>query len=395
MKVFNFDNRVFENPDLLIHDWYTLAVRTGVYPRSLAHASKNKHNLVRRIQIREGRVVYESSGSLRVTQNGLRSLFIKLQSDPRMDHIWSYKKGVNVRSKVKELEQSQWIVHFDIRKFFDHIEYRHIVETLKHLGYSAPGARLISKYATVQTRHNKFTLQQGSPVSGELSNLVGYYYFDRHILTMLKALNDEYPSLVYQYVRYCDNVYLAIKSPETPFEAIKKYKDECNKIVNAAGFSAHKWATVPNNHPKQNQKVLGIIVNAEARIETQEFERVRATLFNACSYGMEATINDYYDKHPTNIFEEYARHTKVHAQTLKFFQVMKGKISYIDSISEKQGKQLAKLLGAAAFLNESRDFSIRGVGNLLPEEVFNVLKSYSKRSEGVTEFLDRLKNAVK
>jgi hypothetical protein len=414
MEKRNFSIELLEqNPLDFIHDWYTLSVVAKVYPKTLAYAWKNKAALVTPMPQPGGRVVYNPKSSLRTTQKFLHERLIKpLMQNDKYSHIWSYKEGLNIRTKIEEVAgRSNWLVHFDIKKYFDNITFKHCVHALQQEGFNFQGAKMVANYTTVKTKRGN-TLQQGGLYSGEIANLVGYYYFDQHIIKMLEDLKTEYPALEYTYVRYCDNVYLFVHT-EIDLEALKKYKAGCITIVEKAGFKTHKWNTIPKNHPKRNQKVLGMIINQQARIEIKEFERLRALLFNMCTKSSGEVVYKYFDKFPTIVFETcLTQATKEQSMATCLSNFVTGKINYIADISEKQGLQLKKLKEAARIMTEhirirnsygfhhqnssvytelvNVEFSETGVQETLPSEVFSVIKTYTDRTESVEEYVSKV-----
>jgi len=394
MKINKFSTDVFENPNSFVTDWYSLGSRLSIPPYKLSYTRKHKNDLVKKINIPgKSRVVYQSDEStLGYIQRKLKPhLALEANLTPEeYDHIWAYRKGLNVREAVEQFVGWKWLIQFDIRKYFDNIDFRHIKETLEYFGYGEEGAKLVAWYCTVHTGGRQ-TLQQGSCISGELSNLVGYVFFDRELKGLLKSLSEKYPGAQYMFKRYCDNVYLALDG-EIDINFIYEYEAQAKKILRKARFLTHDWNKVPSNHPKRNQKLLGVVVNKQKRIEKNEYERMRALLFNCCVNGLDEEVKKFFKKYPADIINKPFNHnTRLQIQLAKFEQYINGKIAYINSVSEKQGLVLKKLNSVK---NKLKSTAYRNIDRSLCEEAFNELKKYKDSNESVVDFSSRVENAL-
>ena len=416
-------------PIALIQDWYDLAPHLNLQPYQLSYAKRNKADMQKKIILKKGketRVVYKSSGTLQRVQNRQRAFLCSMENDILGDAAIAYRKGMNpLNNMIAKLEHSRYLVTFDIVKYYDHVTYKHIKETLMDIGFPRLGSQLMSDFATVkravgkENKHTISTLQQGSKSSPVLSNLVGNKYIDRVVQDWIDKTGPAYPDISMGFVRYSDNIALSIDAPDNvtiPIELIQNFKQHIKETLFKSGFRTHKWATIPRTHPKRNQQFLGVVLNKKARIDNVKFDEWRATLFNACRSSIRVAAEKYYK----NCVEEKNIDARdLHSQVELFMMVMKGRIAYIKSISKSQHTQLEKLLCAAEYLNntgiyirmivdrsqappEKKDWvSLREIteGSIemlkIPsEEVMTAVKRYKYKEESLVEYLNNVKAAV-
>ena len=89
----------------------------------------------------------------------------------------AYRKGVSATKYIREsIPHARLLVTFDIKKYYDNVTLKHIEECLTKCGFQVLGARLVGRYCVVR-KGNRSTLQQGSPVSPAISNIVGHFHF--------------------------------------------------------------------------------------------------------------------------------------------------------------------------------------------------------------------------
>ena len=387
----------------LINDWYDLSAATGAKAQTLSYALRNKKDLQRKIHIKD-RIVYESAPSLKLVQEALMTLLIPLQDSLPTEQMLAYIKG---KSPVKVLRDNcigyKYEMKFDVRKCYDNITFKHIVTSLQNLGFTHMGAKLVARYCVVERRvsSNKSinTLQQGSPTSPVISNIVGYYFMDLPIMTWLEEQKKARPGLDIKYYRYSDNIVIFADGPLTD-TFFKEYKAMCKKTLADGGFKTHMWKLLPANHPKQNQKFLGIVLNKVARVEKDVYDRLRAILFNCCTKGIAAEAERYYSIHPYNALDSGQIKNAIVQQELKIEKMLasvQGQVSYVSSINEKHGKALAKLMGAVKIIraidkeNVVRRSNVNNIdvlSKVSSPNVFALLKQYKLHDVSVEDYLE-------
>lgn len=366
----------------MIDNWTDLGAAIGVKANIMAYALRERDNLQKRIKLGE-RIVYRSERSLRFVQGRMTTWIEELfDSLDGTEAAIAYRKGLAPETVIKETAHAKLLIHFDIRHYYDNITLETLERSLVPLGFSTLGARLVGRYNCVRA-HNRTTLQQGSPASPVLSNIVGHHVID---LPAEKWLAETFPEVSATYLRYCDNVALFVHSDDYPEYFYDAYREFMKRNLKDNGFRTHKWSGVRDNHPKKNQYFLGMVLNAEAKKERPYVSPIRAALFNWCRYG----INDaaqmfmrFKGLDDDNIFiageELVAR---------KFKQTMLGKINYISRINEKQGLMLKKLYALANFLDSDP------IGNMRRSNLVEQIKKYRDPDESVDNYVDKVKKCL-
>jgi len=348
----------------ILTDWHDMGAILGIRTYKLSYAKKFRDKLQEKIVLKQGnesRTVYKSAPVLRFIQSRIMAFLVML-SDRKLSRstVIGYRKGVSIPKVLQNHVGFKYRIRFDIRKFYDHITRKHIIKTLKTYGFSDLGAKLVSSYCvvhrTVTTKNGTYkleTLQQGSPASPVISNIVGYEFIDKPIEKWIQETTITHPYLSLSYIRYCDNISIGINhrtGGDIPMEFLKEYKQMVKRELVKGKFYTHKWATESQNHPTRNQSFLGIVLNQYARIEHAKFEEWRATLFNACRAGLDIASSNYLMHR-----NEQAYLDGTVDPTGRFLMVARGRCAYIKHICTKQYLQLTKLLEAAVLLRKSAD----------------------------------------
>lgn len=403
MKVTRFTKDVFMSPNgrnAMVHDYQTLGVRTYISPQKLSwvlmkneDGERNIHSMVKKTPI-NGRMTYMSAPPLRYIQDKMEAMLLEEQNKLPIEHIWSYRPKINIYDLLQKYAGYKYFIQLDIKKFYDNITIKKIASCLSEPehGFTERGATLIARYLTVKRKslngsYYEYTLQQGSPASPYMSNIVGYHMFDKHILPWVEQMRKEHPDMKIDYVRYCDNLALFLDG-EVPIEVLKGYKDLVHQVITNAKFRYHEYELIPRNHPKRNQKFLGVVLNDKARIENQKFIRIRATLFNACTNGIEDTIDRFFTIHPLQLHDSFQEVLLKEIKLKKFNSIMQGRVSNANCVSKKQGLQLQKLLAASKIIAEHK-LHYKWAPSLSPS-VFQIVKSYKNGNEGLLEYKARL-----
>lgn len=179
---------------------------------------------------------------------------------PVEDYVYGFVSGRSAVDAASRHCGASWVYSVDIENFFPSTEYDVVVESLKGLGYSEKGARLITYLCCYGS-----CLGQGAPSSPVLSNLVM-----NPIDIQLKDVADE---LGITLTRYADDIV---------FSGRKDFPEELRlrveKIFSGTGWklSANKeyLAEVKNG---QRLKVHGLLVNGEMPRLTKGYRnRIRA-----------------------------------------------------------------------------------------------------------------------
>lgn len=366
--------KVFKQAELQgfshIHSWRDLGHLLGVRTYIMSNSLRNKDNLQKRITLK-GRTVYKSLRGLKFVQERIQLLMESLMSSVPTDHLLAYISGRDARAIIADKCTScKYLVHFDIKKYYDNITTSHIENALVRHDFTPNGARLVARYCTVKRTTKRkdgkirtiSSLQQGSPASPVISNLVGHYEIDMPVMSWLRENAARYPKLEYSYYRYSDNVFLFLNG-DIPVEFLREYKAYIWDSLPKRGFLTHKWHMIPHNHPKRNMKILGIVVNKQARLEHTVYDRMRAMLLNVVRFGLSAEAKLYYEEAPrpdVPLVETLGVRSTLDAN--RYWQVLAGKVAYLKSINPRHYLECQKLLKAARITEELRVADLQAVG---------------------------------
>lgn len=368
-----------ENAVKHISNWYDLASVLGLKTYILSYALRERDKLQTRIRLGD-RIVYKSGRALKVIQSRLTTLVEPLfDALPGNECALAYRQGVSATKVVGNVRHARVLITFDIKKYYDNVTLKHIEECLGMCGFQTLGARLVGRYCVVK-KGNRSTLQQGSPVSPAISNIVGHFYFDTPIQQWLRS---EYPDLDATYIRYCDNIALFVHD-DVPEGFTDRFKSFVKESLREVGFRTHKWNCIADSNPVKNQKFLGIVLNAQARVELSIVDRLRAILFNWCLFGGEQTAERFMSEEGIQLREFSIEGMKV----AKLRQVMRGHINYVKGVNEKHALWLEKLLGATELIDNSN-----ARASDIPE-LFACIKKYKDMSESYDEYVARVAAAV-
>lgn len=362
-----------------IDDWTSLGAAIGVKTNTMSYALMFRDNLQKRIRLGD-RIVYKSESSLRFVQGRIMPLLEELFDDLEdTSSAIAYRKGVSPVDVVKNTAHAKRLIHFDIRHYYDNITLKHLENSLMKLGFPQLGARLVGRYNCIKA-HGRSTLQQGSPASPVLSNIVGHFIMD---MPIKKWLNETFPEVEATFLRYCDNAVLFVHS-DAPEYFSEAYKEFVKRHLKNNGFRTHKWASIADNNRFHNQYFLGMVVNAEAKKERDYVCPLLATLFNWCRFGIKNASDRFLELYGLDV-----DHMKMAGPTLvykKFKQTISGKINYIANINDKQGLMLKKLYAAANYLDEQLN------GERAGDSLIEAIKKYRDINESVDEYLDKIKD---
>lgn len=321
------------------------------------------------------RITYKSTGALRVIQDALTDEFTNMFKQKDTEGVISYVPGVNAAEYVKEhLVGHDVVIKFDIIGYYDHVKYDHIADCMREeYDMPAEGAHLIAFLTTVKTNRGN-SLQQGSPCSPMLSNLIGQKYIDKPVKDWLgKNLNDD---VSYCYIRYSDNIAIGLTG-NVPAD----FKDKFKAYVKTLKYKSHKWSYTTQKNPYAHQQFLGIVVNKEARTKKQYRDRVICTLFNFCvkeDVQSEKARYQFYNPRIQTVTNDFNTYDSTWDQILA---QIKGRVAYMKSADEKMYNRARKLL-----------WVIENYGNnYVP---INFIKTYRKDNETTEQFIKNAHNII-
>lgn len=376
-----------------VKDLSSMAMVLGLNPRNVAYALKNKEALSRKITIPKpggkNRTTYESLRELHEVQAAITKLLNTAYSMFEADCIIAYRSGINAR-EVVATELSEWceyLVHVDIKAYYDFIPYHKIRDTLTFLGMPLSGAEVLAKLCCVKryaNGHPIYTCQQGSPCGPVVANLVGHVYLDRHLVPWVENRCWEL-GLRHKLYRYSDNIVLGVTGQNSA-EFIVEYKAKVREILTAGKFKGKDWATVSKTHPKKNQQFLGVVLNHAPKVEGRKYKNTEAAMLNLARTGMDrpqllkwcAKERPALERSVDSAWwEDSAREA-----ALMWAQ---GVASAVKCINLKQHTCLKKLHAAMKFTQQA----YTGKGEI-PEQVMAAVLRFSNAEESVADYAARI-----
>lgn len=226
------------------------------------HLTYNKHG--------KKRLVYEPSAELKMIQKWVDINI--LGEFPVDEGCMAYEKNTSIRKNAYLHSKSKFILHTDIKKFFDSITYKQIMELLLQK-YEMQDAVLLAKIVTRQGK-----LPTGSITAPKIANRI-LYNFDKKIR---EELNELQPVI---YTRYADDIvvssenYLDDRVLETIIEILKKY-----------GFTYNKEKTYYSNK-RSKRMVTGVVISNIDNAPTIGWKKYREIKLSVYKYLVHGTGN--------------------------------------------------------------------------------------------------------
>ena len=319
-------------------NYQDLAACLGMSASCIAYACKFKHNLQHIHKIRKNdkkfRIVYESVGSLLEIQCLLRNFLTTMFEEmPDTECAIAYRIGKKPTDAVCSETGHDYLMTTDLKSYFDHILFEHIEHCLGRIGFSQSTAKFLTRFLTVD--RSKYTsLQQGSPASSVVSNIVGHYLIDIPVKEALALFTAE-NGISIRYLRYCDNLAFFVDGDFNQ-ELKEKWRNIVCEILSRSKFKSHKWATVAKNNPVAKQYFLGIVLNRRGSVERHKYDCARASLFNMLSKSPAAT----YEAKATSTIRSEKKYKIL-------YRHFAGVVAYFLSVDKERGTALKKLLEAA------------------------------------------------
>ena len=238
------------------------------------------------------------------------------------DYITGFRKGKKIRDTAEAHTKKKIVVSLDLRHYFNSIKQKHLQEVFKdYFQYPEDVSRFLSELCTY-----KFFVPEGSPTSPSLSNIVGYFYFDKEV----KKIADEEG---FTYTRYADDLTL---STDKEFPREKLSDSEGNEYVKSGidnvitkisdvlkskGFTLNTRKTKIMRSPAR-QFMLGMVVNEEPNLLRRKRQILKCILYNIKENGI----------------AEEAK--KTNRTELQFLEWIRGQISYFTQVNEIKGVKL-------------------------------------------------------
>jgi RNA-directed DNA polymerase len=212
--------------------------------------------------------------------------------EPRFsEHSYGFRPGRSAHDAVQAAQKyaqegKDWVVDFDITKFFDHVQHDILMGKIAEVIRDKRVLRLIGKYLRRGHMADGVVMrsEEGTPQGGPLSPLLANIYLD--------ALDRELERRGHAFCRYADdaNIYLGSQAAaERVLESIRGWIEKHLRLqVNEAKSGVGRvW----------ERKFLGFRLNRDGRIEVapESVKRFKAKVRERWSVGQSQTSNQLRD----------------------------------------------------------------------------------------------------
>ena len=226
-----------------------------------------------------------------------------------------------------------WCLRMDLRDFFPSIRGGRVRGMFRAFGMPAEVARSLAALTTTQTHlsiveskrpaghRGQFTasrlylpahLPQGAPTSPAIANILAYRLDARlaGLATVAKV----------HYTRYADD--LLFSGERTSKQKVKRFAATVGAIAIEQGFEVnHRKTRI--QFTGQRQSATGIVLNQHANIGRNDFDQLKAILFNCARHG------------PASQNREGIENFKQH---------LEGRINWVAQVNPSRAKKLSALM---------------------------------------------------
>ncbi len=211
---------------------------------------------------------------------------------PPHDAAHGFTRGRSTRSFVKPHTAQAVVLRMDLKDFFHSVPVARIGALFRRLGYPHNVARLLQGLCThttsaslaggsfralpwaMQKRLTDKHLPQGAPTSPALANLCAWRLDCR-----LRGIAGRF-SL--NYTRYADD--LAFSGGQELRRLAPFLQTLIDAIALEEGFQINHRKTRVQTRA-QSQRLVGMVINEKPNLPREEFDRLKATLYNCIRYG--------------------------------------------------------------------------------------------------------------
>jgi len=207
---------------------------------------------------------------------------------PPHEAVHGYRRGRSIVTAVAPHSGRRIVLHFDLRDFFPSVRRSRVHALFAALGYPAPVARLLTglctnvvpediwRVAPESMRHllRSPHLPQGVPTSPALANLCANS-LDRRLAALARAVGAN-------YTRYADD--LTFSGDHDLERSARRFQVQVCILALEEGFEVQ---TRKSRFMRQGvrQQVGGIVLNQHPNLARNEYDRLKAVLFNCIRFG--------------------------------------------------------------------------------------------------------------
>lgn len=289
-----------------------------------------RHYRYRHLRKSSGRVRILEVPKPRLRQIQRQILHEILDLIPIHSAAHAYRSGRSIATYVAPHAGRQIIIHLDLREFFPTVRCSQVFGVFRAVGYPDSVASLLAALCTHRARHDAFTsdepglfdfatrqlyrerhLPQGAPTSPSLANLCA-----RQMDVRLNGLARKFEA---HYTRYADD--LLFSGGEELQHGEARFVIKAMAITSSLGF-AIRTSKLRVMQQSQSQRVANVTLNVRPNVKREEFDRLKAVLFNCVRFG---PLSQNREDHP------------------RFAEHLQGRIAYITMINPQRGEQLKTL----------------------------------------------------
>jgi hypothetical protein len=250
---------------------------------------------------------------------------------PTHDAAYGFVAGRSCSRAAARHAGERIVICFDLRDFFLTTPMNRVYALFRALGYPYAVADRLTRLCGATTPHHVFEalspdarydfetrrrfealhLPQGAPTSPALANLVAF-----RLDTRLAGLARRYGAA---YTRYADD--LSFSGDEDFAARAPTFAAALRAIARDEGFSLNETKTRAMR-AHQRQLVTGVVVNAHVNLRRDEYDRLKAMLFNCARNGPAA--------------ENRAAHPQFRAH-------LDGRVAWVEQLDRARGEKLRAL----------------------------------------------------
>ncbi|MGE4001520.1 MAG: reverse transcriptase family protein [Planctomycetaceae bacterium] len=253
----------------------------------------------------------------------LRRILAKIPTHPAAH---GFVTGRSILTNAEPHVGQRVLLKFDLQNFYPSVRYSRVVAIFRSVGYSREVALWLARLTTsaipaslsfpkgnpgalwtYYPRH----LPQGAPTSPALANLSAFS-LDVRLAGMARAYG-------VVYSRYADD--LTFSGAGRFGAALREFIPLVTQIAKDERFLIHR-SKRKVLRCSQRQSVTGVVVNTKLNVARDEYDRLKALLFNCVRYG---PASQNQDEHP-----DFAAH-------------LGGRIGHVQHLNPRRGAKLKEL----------------------------------------------------
>lgn len=253
------------------------------------------------------------------------------------DYITGFRKGKGIKETADVHANKKIVVSLDIQNYFNSITQKHLMEVFETMfRYPKKVAKILSEICTY-----KYFVPQGAPSSPALSNIVGFYFFDKEVESIAKRYG-------FVMTRYADDITLSTdhEYPKQEVEKedgtkiitsdIDKMIKEISSVLSKSGFRLNRRKTKVMRDGSRKW-VMGAVVNEKPTLLRKSRNVLKCIVHNIMVNGIQPEAD------------------KTNRSEHQFISWVRGKIAHYQQLDPDKGFKLNEEFEAALKANGYED----------------------------------------